>query len=100
MLRGAQRVVRQRPFIDLEIHNFLFRDRLSTSEQIFGILPAKNWKYEVLPTITDRATVPIEGALDFHWLSKFDNPHVFCTPREQGTTRRLVNWLRRAKSWN
>jgi FkbM family methyltransferase len=80
VLEGASRILAQRPFIDLEIHNFLFADRRSTLEKIFAILPAPNWSYEVLPDVGDASPLHI-GVVDLCWLAGLHNPHVFLRPR-------------------
>jgi FkbM family methyltransferase len=78
-LRGAAGVLRQRPFIDLELHNFLFKDRQATLDAIFALLDACDYRYEVLPEVFE-AVVPVGSAVDTAWLSSFYNPHVFCIP--------------------
>ncbi|MBR0666560.1 FkbM family methyltransferase [Roseomonas hellenica] len=78
-LQGARRILTQRPVIDLEIHNFLFADRVSTLSAIFEILNQHDYSYEVLPNIFD-PIMRIDGHVDVSWLASFDNPHVFCSP--------------------
>jgi FkbM family methyltransferase len=89
MLRGAKRIISQRPFIDLEIHNFLFADRVGTLSCIFEILPPQCWRYEVLTRGGDSTTQSFDQKLDLRWLAQFDNPHVFCTSRSNGVGRYL-----------
>lgn len=78
-LKGARRVLSQRPIIDLEIHNFLFGDREGTLREIFAILDGYGYAYEVLPEVFSDI-VKIEGTIDLAWLAQHDNPHVFCIP--------------------
>jgi FkbM family methyltransferase len=79
VMRGARRVLAQRPIIDLELHNFLFPDRFDTLSEIFAILDRLNYSYEALPEPFDEI-VQIGPKMDIAWLEKFYNPHVFCTP--------------------
>ncbi|OWW20549.1 FkbM family methyltransferase [Noviherbaspirillum denitrificans] len=81
-LKGARRVLSQRPIIDLEIHNFLFGDREGTLREIFAILDGYGYTYEVLPEVFSEI-VKIEGTVDLAWLAQHDNPHVFCVPPER-----------------
>jgi FkbM family methyltransferase len=78
-LKGMTSVLAQRPMIDLEIHNFLFADRLGTLGAIFAILDRQGYSYEVLPEPPD-AIVAIGPRMDLAWLAQHYNPHVFCTP--------------------
>jgi len=78
-LKGARRILAQRPAIDLELHNFLFADRVKTLRAIFELLDAQNYAYEVLPEIFS-SIVKVEGKIDLEWLAQHDNPHVFCVP--------------------
>ena len=85
MLRGASRAIAQRPLVALELHNFLFHDRGATLDAIFTLLDARHWRYEVLPMIGDSAPAMVDGPMNIAWLSQFDNPHVFCSPRRAET---------------
>lgn len=80
VLRGATSILSQRPILDLEVHNFLFKDRIEMLQSIVEILEKGRYSYEVLPEIFSDI-VTVEGALDVRWLSQFDNPHVFCMPK-------------------
>jgi FkbM family methyltransferase len=88
-LRGARQLLRQKPIVDLEIHNFHFQDRVRTLREIFALLSPRDWSYELLPEIAGTPT-PVDGPLDLDDLAKYDNPHVFCIPR----TGFLTSWLR------
>lgn len=78
-LRGARRVLEQRPLLDLELHNFLFADRMAVLTEIFDILGRCNYTYEVL--IEPFHTVQDFDAARLDWLAEAYNPHIFCTPR-------------------
>ena len=75
---GARHVLkRDRPVLDLELHNSIFADRRSTLRQISEILAPLQYRYEVLPEIAGEI-VPLDR-FDIDYLSRFDNVHVFCT---------------------
>jgi FkbM family methyltransferase len=81
-LRGAQRLLRSRPTVDLELHNALFEDRIKTLTEIFGILGPRSYRYEILPVFSTPEWVCVENGLpDLEWLATYDNPHVGCVPR-------------------
>ena len=76
---GAQRLISQRPIIDLEIHNSLFKERRETLERMFAILNPLGYTYSILPT--PRAPMEAVGwNMDLAELAKHNNPHVFCLP--------------------
>jgi FkbM family methyltransferase len=79
LLQGAKAVLRQRPIIDLELHNFAYQDRKATLDTMFRILDYYGYIYEVLPEVIG-AIVKCGTTIDTTWLTRFDNPHVFCTP--------------------
>jgi FkbM family methyltransferase len=78
-LKGMATVLVQRPLIDLEIHNFLYPDRVKTLDAIFTILDRQHYSYDVLPEPSDAIT-RIGPQMDRAWLAQHYNPHVFCTP--------------------
>jgi FkbM family methyltransferase len=63
-LRGARRLLRSRPTVDLELHNFLFEDRTKSCLRSFRST-GSTWT----------------GVPDLDWLATLDNPHVCCIPR-------------------
>ncbi len=77
VLRGAPALLAQRPVIDLEIHNFLMADPRGFVGEIFSILDAQGYQYEVLPEPVSEM-VDCGAAIDLDWLASLDNPHVFC----------------------
>lgn len=79
VLIGASHVLAQRPIIDLELHNFIFSDRVATLNAIFGILGRSRYSYEVLPEPFEEI-VRVGPDMDTAWLGQFYNPHVFCVP--------------------
>jgi FkbM family methyltransferase len=89
-LRGAKRVLNQRPIVDLEIHNFLFPDRRRALAAIEAILSPVHWTYDVLGEVLSQDFRHFEGPLDLEWLASFENPHLFCMPRN---TARWRYWL-------
>ena len=70
----------QRPIIDLEIHNFLYRDRLAMLSEMFGMLAPLQYVYSVLPEPHSGIIQAIGWKIDLSELAKWDNPHVFCLP--------------------
>jgi FkbM family methyltransferase len=89
-LAGANRVIRQRPIIDLELHNFAYSDRRSTLELIFRHITPEAWSFHIQPTPSDTFE-PMTGPIDFNRLASFENPHVFCLPRG-GIRNKLARW--------
>jgi hypothetical protein len=79
VLKGAAAALRQRPFIDLEIHNFLFIDRVAMLDAIFTILSGSKYSFEVLPEVMGEI-LDVGTTVNTAWLAGFENPHVFCTP--------------------
>lgn len=78
-LRGMCRILRQRPFLDLEIHNFLFRDRSASLRAIRETLAPLGYNFQILPEPSDQPSALIEE-FDAAYLAQFDNPHLFCLP--------------------
>ncbi len=91
-LQGAQRLLRSRPTIDLELHNLLFEDRTKTLTEIFEIVAPRSYRYEILPEIFSPDWIHVDSGLpDLEWLAKYENPHVGCVPRT--TSRRINSFL-------
>ena len=81
-LRGARHLLRSRPIVDLELHNFLFEDPTKTLADIFRILKPRWYRYEILPEIFSQEWVYVDrGTPDLKWLARQYNPHVGCVPR-------------------
>jgi FkbM family methyltransferase len=78
MLAGAARILEQAPILNLELHNFLFTNRIATLENIFSKLLGR-YRYSVLPE-SHGTPLPFVSSIDLAWLSTFENPHVFCVP--------------------
>ena len=72
-----KRIVAQRPIIDMELHNFIFKDRITTLEAIFRHLDG--YEFSILPEIADEPRW-VGNKIDLTDLARFDNPHVFCEP--------------------
>jgi FkbM family methyltransferase len=87
-ITGAQRILRSRPTVDLELHNFLFEDKAKTLDAIFQIMNPSSYRYEILPEVDSPALVQVESGLpDLDWLATYTNPHVFCLGRaSEGTS--------------
>jgi len=79
-MRGGRRVLSQRPIIDLELHNHLYRDRIATLSEIFGMLAPLEYVYSVLPDPCKDTVHAAGWHLDLAELAAYDNPHVFCLP--------------------
>jgi len=99
-LRGARRLLRSRPTIDLELHNSLFEDRIKTLTEIFRMLGPHSYRYEILPEVLSPEWVRVDNGLpDLEWLAAYDNPHVGCVPRR---TRRanfsFPRWRRHSRA--
>jgi len=94
-LRGARRILRQRPIVALELHNFLFTNRMKALAQIMRELSSAYWTFEVQGDILDVDFHKFDGPIDLDWLATFNNPHVFCTPRSAAQLRnRWFDWKR------
>lgn len=78
-LRGMSRVLAQRPIIDLELHNFIFEDKMATLEQIIAILAPLDYSWVLLGDIFGEQ-IKLGGNLDIDLIAKFENPHLFGTP--------------------
>ena len=78
-LMGMKRILKQRPFIDLELHNFLFSDRVTTLNRILKIFSSLDYEMQILPEIMGEI-VPIDS-FDVSEIARYDNPHVFFTPK-------------------
>jgi FkbM family methyltransferase len=79
MVRGARRVLSQRPIIDLELHCCLFQNRNAVIAEIFSVSELLSYEYSVLARGDDvvRAT---GRKINLTELAQYDNPHVFCLP--------------------
>jgi FkbM family methyltransferase len=78
-LRGMPRILSQRPIIDLELHNFIFADKVSTLGQILSILQPLGYSWELLTEIGEEP-VKIGRCLELQKLLQFANPHLFGVP--------------------
>ena len=79
VLRGARRIVAQRPILDLELHNSLFADRDRTMGEILQILAPLNYRYWLQP-VGDAEVHPLSQSFQLAELRQWDNPHLFCLP--------------------
>lgn len=75
-LRGMPSVLRQRPIIDLELHNFIFPDRSGTLSQILALLNPLEYSWELLGEIGNNP-VRLGHRLEIEQIIGFENPHLF-----------------------
>jgi FkbM family methyltransferase len=76
-LQGAPRILAQRPYLMLELHNFLFEKREDTVAEIVSIL--KNIGYYIW--VDDFTTAfDIGKNLDVKWLSGLKHAQLYCAP--------------------
>jgi len=80
-LRGMRRVLAQRPIIDLELHNFIFCDKLETLRDIVAILDPLEYRWQLLGEIGE-IPLHIGSLLDVQQLAAFVNPHLFGIPAQ------------------
>jgi len=74
-LRGMAKILLQRPTIDLELHNFIFADKISTLQQIVSMLGPLNYTWELMGEILDKP-IDLGRTLDVERLVPFTNPHL------------------------
>lgn len=82
-LKGARRILSLRPIIDLELHTFLFKDRVQHVAAVVDLLPSARYLYSI-----DESNdwVP-KSDLDIHQLASLDNPHIFAKPTGRYITK-------------
>lgn len=78
-LRGMQAVLAHRPILNLELHNFLFKDRIETLSAIKKMLDPLNYSWEIQGTNAE-APQPLPR-IDLVAIAALDNPHLLGTPR-------------------
>ena len=76
-LRGAPRILAQRPFLMLELHNFLFVDRKQTVTEIVKILTDLNYYIWVDDFTT---AFDVGRAPDVEWLAGLKHAQLYCAP--------------------
>jgi len=78
VLRGAERILSSRPRLDLELHVFLYSDKIATLQSIFSLLDLNSYQVD-LQLEVDGALKPYR--VDEHCaqeLSQHDLIHLFC----------------------
>lgn len=75
-LKGAERVLSQRPFLMLELHNFLFLDRKETVLEVLSILRRHGYYIWV----DDSTPLDIGLDPDPEWLASLERPQMYCVP--------------------
>ncbi len=81
-LHGMSTLLKQRPFVDLEVHNFLFAERSESLRIIRDLLEPLNYKFQLQPRPNDQPLTQTEE-LDTAFLASCDNPHLYCVPSER-----------------
>ncbi|NTI74873.1 FkbM family methyltransferase [Rhizobium rhizogenes] len=79
VILGAQKILADRPFINLELHNFLFQDATMTTKKIVDIFEALEYRFQV-DGYDDKGIVDAGMSLDVAWLTSFRFAQIFCTP--------------------
>jgi hypothetical protein len=80
VLRGARRTLAQQPILALELHNFLFADRIGTMREILHILTPLNYRYWLQP-LGNGDVHEIQQDFYLAEVALWDNPHLYCVPR-------------------
>lgn len=78
-LRGMSKVLRQRPIIDLELHNFIFENKTETLSAIFDLLRPMEYSWELLGEIAEQPA-KLGMALPLDRIAAFKNPHLMGVP--------------------
>ena len=87
-LRGARRLLRQLPVLDIEIHNFLFPNARDHCLGILNELPVDGYLFSI-----DESTHWCEAhEINMHYLCALPNPHLMAKPKPR---TRLESLLRR-----
>lgn len=76
-MKGMRRTIAQKPIIDLEIHNFLFKNRAADLSRLGAALAG--YRFTVLGDIFGEMKY-MGASFDIEYLMQFENPHVFCEP--------------------
>ncbi|MCK8785846.1 FkbM family methyltransferase [Roseomonas sp. NAR14] len=76
-LRGAERILSNRPFLMLELHHFLWSDAQGTATEIGRIL--NNLDYYVWIDDFEKAT-DIGKNVDAEWFTKSPHAQLYCAP--------------------
>lgn len=79
VMLGAQRILSDRPFINLELHNFLFDDPAKTVSKIVEIFHDLKYSFKV-DAYDDNCIVDVGTTLNVSWLMRFKFVQLFCTP--------------------
>jgi FkbM family methyltransferase len=79
-LRGMSRVLAQRPIVDLELHNFIFEDRIATLKRIVAILVPLDYTWIMLGEIFGEQFDLGRNVDNIELIAKFENPHLFGLP--------------------
>lgn len=87
-LQGARRLLRQLPFLDIEIHNFLQVDARAHCFAILDALPVDGYLFSI-----DESTHWCEVQdLNMYYLTALPNPHLLAKPKPR---TRFEKFLRR-----
>ena len=83
LLQGAQKVMGAIPSFDLEVHCFLHEDKVAFLDDLLGQIPWEQYHLEIQPTFVDVPEPLLDARPDVHWLSQFENPHLFGVPKSR-----------------
>ena len=79
VLLGAPKILSQRPYINLELHTYLFDNPVKTVSTIMGIFQDLNYSFKV-DAYDGKDVVDVGMSPDITWLTSFKFVQLFCTP--------------------
>jgi FkbM family methyltransferase len=79
VMLGARRILSDRPYINLELHSFLFADPARTVSKIADILEEHEYRFQV-DAYDDKGIIDVGTSLNVGWLNSFKFTQIFCTP--------------------
>ncbi|QND52839.1 FkbM family methyltransferase [Phyllobacterium sp. 628] len=79
VMLGAPKILSDRPFINLEIHNYLFDNPAKTTSKIVEIFEDLEYSFKV-DGYDGKEVVDVGTSLDVAWLTSFKFAQIFCTP--------------------
>lgn len=80
VLKGGQATFARLPTFDLEVHSFMFADRLGMVKEMLDLIPLGKYRLFILNELFENI-VPIkaDATLAKH-IAEYDNPHLFGVP--------------------
>ena len=79
VMLGAPRILSDRPYINLELHSFLFEDPTKAVSKIAQILEDLEYSFKV-DCYDGKDIADVGTTLDVNWLTSFKFVQLFCTP--------------------